>query len=147
MTCFLLLCTFFYDILFTSTQYQSQCLSRSSHSIFSALILSYFHTQGPTPYKNNGHATKDFLELIAKWEDQVYQRGANIISSELKKKRIEGHLPNINIITHRGEKTGEDTDNQPKIQKTIPKDGKYDPVKQNLFFKNAIEIFKSIPIP
>jgi hypothetical protein len=40
-----------------------------------------------------------------------------------------------------------DIHSQPKIQKVIPKDGRYDPMKQKLFFKNAIEIFKSIPIP
>jgi hypothetical protein len=40
-----------------------------------------------------------------------------------------------------------DEKSHPKIQKVVPKDGKYDLVKQNLFFKNAMEIFKSIPTP
>jgi hypothetical protein len=84
--------------------------------------------------------------LIIKWEDSVHQHGANIIFSELKR-GIEGKLPNINIITHGEEKTGVDTNSQLKIQKVIPKDDRYDHVKQKLFFKNAVEIFKSIPIP
>jgi hypothetical protein len=58
---------------------------------------------------------------------------------------IEGKLPNNNIITHGGAKTGADADNHPKIQKVVPKDDRYDHVKQKLLFKNAIEIFKSIP--
>jgi hypothetical protein len=96
--------------------------------------------------RNNGHATEDCPELIAKWEDRVLQQGYNLISSELKR-GIEGQLPKINIITHGGAKTGADADNQPKIQKVVPKDDRYDPVKQKLFLKNAIEIFKSIPTP
>jgi hypothetical protein len=60
---------------------------------------------------------------------------------------IEGQLPNINIISHEGEKTGADANKQPKIKKAIPKDDMFDPLKQKLFFKNEIEIFKSIPTP
>ena len=29
----------------------------------------------------------------------------------------------------------------------MPKEDMYDPMKQNLFFKDAIEVFKSIPGP
>jgi hypothetical protein len=61
--------------------------------------------------------------------------------------KIEGQLTNINIIIHGGAKIGADADSQPEIQKIIPKDDRYDPVKQKLFFKNSIEIFKSVPIP
>jgi hypothetical protein len=68
-----------------------------------------------------------------KWEDQVRQDGANIIILELKM-GIEGQPPNINIITHRGENIGANTDSQPNIQKAIPKDDRYDHVKQKLFF-------------
>jgi hypothetical protein len=60
---------------------------------------------------------------------------------------IQGQLPNINIITHGGGKTGADADNQPNIYKIVPKDDRYDPVKQKLFLKNEIEIFKSLPTP
>jgi len=63
------------------------------------------------------------------------------------KRRIEGQLPNIKIITHGGEKIEVDADNQPKIQKETPKDDRYDPLKQIFFFKDVIEIFKSIPTP
>jgi hypothetical protein len=79
-----------------------------------------------------------------KWEDRVHQQGANIIISELKR-GIERQIPNINIISRRGAKIGADAYNQPKIQKVVPKDDMYDPVKKNLFFKDAIEIFKSPP--
>jgi hypothetical protein len=84
--------------------------------------------------------------LIAKWEYQVHQQGDNIIRLELKM-GIEGKLPNINIITCRGEKTGADATSQPKIHKAIPKDDRYDLVKQKLIFKNEIEICKIIPTP
>jgi hypothetical protein len=66
--------------------------------------------------RTNGHATEDFPELIVKWEDQVRQRGTNIIISKIKRV-IKGQLPNINIITQGGAKTGADADNLPKIQK------------------------------
>jgi hypothetical protein len=61
------------------------------------------------------------------------------------KRGFEGKLPNINIITHGGAKTRANANNQPKIHKFVPKDGRYDPMKQTFFFKNAIEIFRSIP--
>jgi hypothetical protein len=60
---------------------------------------------------------------------------------------LKGQLPKINIVTHGGAKTGVDADSQPKIQKVVPKDDRYDPVKQKLFLKNEIEIFKRIPTP
>jgi hypothetical protein len=65
------------------------------------------------------------------------QCGPNIISSEIKR-GIEGQLTNINISTHGGENTGVDVDNQLNIQKEAPKDDRYDPLKQKLFFKDAI---------
>jgi hypothetical protein len=81
-----------------------------------------------------------------KWEDQACQRGSNFIGSEIKRE-VKGKLPKINIITHGGEKTGTDVDNLPKIQKEAPKEDMYDPMKQKLFFKYAIEVFQSIPGP
>jgi hypothetical protein len=54
------------------------------------------------------------------------------------KSGIEGQIPNINIITHRGTKNGADADSQPNIQKETPKDDMYDPLKQKIFFKDAI---------
>jgi hypothetical protein len=84
--------------------------------------------------------------LIAKWEDRVRQRGAKIIRLELKRE-IKGHIQNINLINSGGENIGADAYGQPKIQKVIPKEERYDPVKHNLFFKNAIDIFKNVPIP
>jgi hypothetical protein len=95
---------------------------------------------------NNGHATEDFPKLITKWEDRVHQHEANLIILELKRE-IKGQLPNINIITRGGVNTRADVGDQSKIQKAIPKDVRYDPVKQKLFLKNSIEIFKRIPIP
>jgi hypothetical protein len=68
------------------------------------------------------------------------------MSSELKI-GIEGHLSNIIIIYRGGAKTRVDANNQPKVQKVVPKDNRYDHMKQKLFFKNAIEIFNSIPTP
>jgi hypothetical protein len=90
-------------------------------------------------YITNGHATEDFPELIAKWEDQVHQRGTNLISSEIKTV-IRGQLPTLNIVTQGGEKTGVDVDNIPQIQKATPKEDIYDPLKQKLLFKNEIEV-------
>ena len=49
----------------------------------------------------------------------------------------------INIITQGGSKTDVDTDNMPKIQKKMPKEDMYHPLKQKLFFTNAIEVFES----
>jgi hypothetical protein len=96
-----------------------------------------------THYKTNGHVIEDFSKLIVKWEDRVRQRGTNLISSEIKR-FSKGQLPNINIITRGGEKTGADADNLPQIQKAVPKEDRYDPLKHNLFFKNSIEIFQNI---
>jgi hypothetical protein len=81
-----------------------------------------------------------------KWEELIRQRGANFIGSELKN-GIKENLPKINIITCGGTKIRVDANSQSKIQKASPKDDKYDPLKQKLFFKDAIEIFKSIPTP
>jgi hypothetical protein len=72
-----------------------------------------------------------------KWEERVRQRGTNIISSKIKKV-IKGRLPNLNIVTQGGEKTGADVNNLPHIQKLVPKKDMYDPLKQKIFFKNAI---------
>jgi hypothetical protein len=49
-----------------------------------------------------------------KWEDRAHQRGDNIIRSKLKR-GIEGELPNINIISHGGDKNWVDADNQCNI--------------------------------
>jgi hypothetical protein len=38
-------------------------------------------------------------------------------------------------------KTGADVDTLPQIQKATPKEDRYDPLKQKLLFKDAIEIF------
>jgi hypothetical protein len=48
----------------------------------------------------------------------------------------------ISSINHRGEKYGEYANNRPKIQKASPKDNSYDPLKQKLFFKDVVEIFR-----
>jgi hypothetical protein len=96
--------------------------------------------------RTNGHTTEDCPELIAKWEDRVRQRGTNLISSEIK--RIsKGQFPNLNIVTRGGAKTGADVDTLPQIQKETPKGDRYDPLKQKLFFKDAIEVFQNIPSP
>jgi hypothetical protein len=42
-------------------------------------------------------------------------------------------------------KTRDNVDALPQIQKARPKGDKYDPLKQKLFFKDAIEVFQSIP--
>jgi hypothetical protein len=81
-----------------------------------------------------------------KWEDRVRQRGDNFIGIELRRE-FKGKIPKINIITHGGAKTGADADNHPKIQKASPKDDMYDPLKQKLFFKDAIEIFTGVSTP
>jgi hypothetical protein len=97
-------------------------------------------------YRTNGHAIEDCQKLIAKWEDWVRQRGTNLISSEIKI-FIRGQLPNLNIVTQGGEKTGIDTDNLPHIQKATPKEDMNDPPKHKLFFKNSIEVFHNISSP
>jgi hypothetical protein len=56
-------------------------------------------------------------------------------------------LPNLNIVTRGGAKTGAHADNLPQIQKETLKECRYDALKQKLFFKNAIEVFQNIPIP
>jgi hypothetical protein len=63
--------------------------------------------------------------LIAKCEDRVRQRGNNFIGLELKK-GVKGELPKIKIISHGGEKTQADPNNQPKILKVLPKDDRYE---------------------
>jgi hypothetical protein len=94
--------------------------------------------------RTNGHTIEDYLELIAKWEDRVRQQGTNLICLEIKR-FIIGQLPNLNIVTQGGAKTGTDADKLPQIQKATPKEDKYDPLKHKLFFKNAIEVFHNIP--
>jgi hypothetical protein len=44
-------------------------------------------------------------------------------------------------------KTGDDANTLTQIQKATPKKDRYDPLKQNLFFKDAIEVFHIIPSP
>jgi hypothetical protein len=53
----------------------------------------------------------------------------------------EGRGPNINIITRGGENTNidEEIPHQIKIQKVVPENTKYDPIRQKEFFKNAVE--------
>jgi hypothetical protein len=97
-------------------------------------------------YKTNIHAIEYCPELIAKWENRVQQRGTNLIGSEIK--RIsKGQFPKLNIIIRGGEKTGDDVDNLPQIQKATPKGDGYDPLKKKLFFKDSIEVFQNIPSP
>jgi hypothetical protein len=96
--------------------------------------------------RTNGKATEDLLELIAKWEDQVHQRGTNIISLEIKR-FIRGQFPNLNIVTQGGEKIGTDANNLPQIQKSAPKKDRYDLLKHKLLFKKSIEVFQNIPSP
>jgi hypothetical protein len=96
--------------------------------------------------KTNRHTTEDCPELIANWEDRVRQRGNNLISLEIK--RIsKGQFPNLNIVTRGGAKKRVDVDTLPQIQKETPKGDRYDPLKQKLFFKDAIEVFQNIPSP
>jgi hypothetical protein len=63
-----------------------------------------------------------------KWEDWVHQRGTNLIILEIKR-FIKGKLPKINIVTQGREKTDADVDNLPHIQKIVPKEDMYDPLK------------------
>jgi hypothetical protein len=63
-----------------------------------------------------------------KWKDQAHQQGSNFIGSEIKRV-IKGQLPMININTQGGSKTDVDTDNMPKIQKEMPKEDRYHPLK------------------
>jgi hypothetical protein len=91
-------------------------------------------------YRTNVHETQDFPDLIAKWEDRARQRGYNSIGYE-HRREVKGKIPKVDIITHGGGKTGKDADSQPKIQKASVKDDMYDPLKQKLFFKDALEIF------
>jgi hypothetical protein len=44
-------------------------------------------------------------------------------------------------------KTKEVVENQPKVQKSSPKNDMYDPFKQTIFFKDEIEIFKDESSP
>jgi hypothetical protein len=96
--------------------------------------------------RTNGHTTKYCPKLISKWEDRACQRGTNLISSEIKRV-IKGEFPNLNIVTRGGEKTGADADTLPQIHKASYKEDMYDPLKQKLFFKYAIEVFQNIPSP
>jgi len=76
--------------------------------------------------------------LIAKWEVYVRKKGVNLINYE-PQPITEEKDPNINMITRRGTRTGDDLDNpnQIKIQKVVSVDVKYDPRKKNEFFQNA----------
>jgi hypothetical protein len=58
---------------------------------------------------------------------------------------LKDNCPNLNIVTRGGARTGADADALPQIQKEVPKGDRYDPLKQKLFFKYAIEAFQSIP--
>jgi hypothetical protein len=55
----------------------------------------------------------------------------------------EEKVPNINIITRGGTRTGADLDNpnQSKIQKVVLVDAKYDPLRKKEFFQNVVEMF------
>jgi hypothetical protein len=57
-------------------------------------------------------------------------------------RQVKGRLPKVDTITCRGEKTRACENNRPNIQKTTPKDDRYDPLKKKLFFKDAVEIFR-----
>jgi hypothetical protein len=106
------------------------------------LAIDFPHPRRPwcSHCKTNGHATEDFPELIEKWEGRAWKRGANLIGSEIK--RIsKGKFLNINIFTQGGARIGFDVDDLPHIQKAIPKEDRYDPLKQKMFFKDAIEAF------
>jgi len=100
------------------------------------------------PCKNNIHATKDCLELITKWEENARKRGSNLINFEPQPINQEKE-PNINIITRGGTRNGVDVDNptQSKIQKVVLVDAKYDPIRHNEFFQNAVEIFRHMSKP
>jgi hypothetical protein len=63
------------------------------------------------------------------------------------RREAEGKIPIVEIITHGGEITGVDADNHPKIQNATPKDYMYDPLKQKMCFKYAIEIFRGVSAP
>ena len=76
----------------------------------------------------------------------VRKQGTNLTSSKIKI-FIKGQFPNLNIITWGGEKIGADADTLPQIQKATPKYSRYDPLKQKLFFKDAIEVFHNTPSP
>jgi hypothetical protein len=94
------------------------------------MARDYPHSRRPwcSHCRTNGNTTEGCPELIAKWEDRVRQRGTNLISSEIRRV-IRGYFPNLNIITRGGEKTGDDVDNLPQIQKATPKEDRYDPLK------------------
>jgi len=62
--------------------------------------------------RTNEHTTEDCLELIAKWEDIVRQRGTNLISSNIKRISKEQFL-DLNIVNRGGSKTGDDADTLP----------------------------------
>jgi hypothetical protein len=57
----------------------------------------------------------------------------------------KGQWPNINIVTQGGANTRADADTLPQIQKVVPKDDRYDPLKKKMFFKDSIEVFQNIP--
>jgi hypothetical protein len=98
--------------------------------------------------RNNTHATEDYPELISKWEDHVRQCGDNLINFE-PQPITEEKEPKINIITRGGTRIGVDIDNpnQSKIQKVVPVDVKYDPLRKNKFFHNNVEMFRQMSKP
>jgi hypothetical protein len=51
--------------------------------------------------------------------------------------------PILTLLLEEEQGLGVDVDNpnQSKIQKVIPEDAKYDPIRQKEFFKNAVEMF------
>ena len=79
--------------------------------------------------KTNGHTTQDCLELIEKWEDRVWKRGTNLISSEIKS-ISKGKFPNLNIITQGGVKKRDGVDTLHQFPKETPKGDMYDPLKK-----------------
>jgi hypothetical protein len=95
--------------------------------------------------RNNTHSTEDCPDLISKWEDHARKRGANLINYE-PRFVAEGKEPNINIVTRGGTKTGVDIESphQIKIQKVVPENTKYDPVRKKGFFKDAVEMFRQL---
>jgi hypothetical protein len=57
--------------------------------------------------------------------------------------------PYINIITRGEAKTrmDEESPHQIKIQKVVPKNTKYDPIRLKELFKNVVEIFRQMHSP
>lgn len=91
----------------------------------------------------NTHATKDCLELIARWEECNQQREVNLINVELWEPEL-ALMSNVNIVTQGGKRTRADSraNKKPVLIKSASPKFSYESNQQKQYYKYVTNIFK-----